>query len=238
VQQLLLSQIPKPYLAACSSSSSSSLRALAQMHQPGRRGSACEQPRKLRMLCLSWRLARPCCNEHGTSSENLACTTTKSHAGWICACQQTRPHTQSAFALLCRVLQESRAQATRLLDQARQWFGYITGVTEILGSQPCLRLPSDMSWLVLRPVLRLLLWLVPEHAPQPMTVAAAAQPQSVSSGSAMQGRGKHNKASTSMSEDWRCSLVLAYIRDVATVGDSSAAGLPQTSIMHTGSRVG
>jgi hypothetical protein len=61
VHLLLRPQIPKPYLAACFSSSSSSLRALAQMRQQGRRRSACEQPRKLRMPCLSWRLARPCC---------------------------------------------------------------------------------------------------------------------------------------------------------------------------------
>jgi hypothetical protein len=79
----------------------------------------------------------------------------------------------SASVLLC--LQESKAQATRLLDQARQWFGHIAGIADILGSQQCQCLPPDMSWLVLRPVLRLLLWLVPEHAPEPMEVAAAAQ---------------------------------------------------------------
>jgi hypothetical protein len=69
-------------------------------------------------------------------------------------------------------------------------------------------------------VLRLLLWLVPEHAPEPMEVAAAAQPQPESSGSAIQGHGGHNEVTTSMTEDWRCSLVLAYIRDIATVGDA------------------
>jgi hypothetical protein len=128
------------------------------------------------------------------------------------------PTTQSASALLS--LQESRAQATRLLDQARQWFGHIAGIAEILGSQQCQRLPADMSWLVLRPVLRLLLWLVPEHAPEPSQASAAAQPQSDSPGSSTQRHGKHNRASASMSEDWRSSLVLGYIRDVATVGDS------------------
>jgi hypothetical protein len=56
----LWSQIPKPYLAACFSSSSSSLRDLAETRQQGRRGNACEQPKRLRMPYLSWRLARSC----------------------------------------------------------------------------------------------------------------------------------------------------------------------------------
>jgi hypothetical protein len=116
-------------------------------------------------------------------------------------------------------LQESEAQATRLLDQCRQWFGNIAGTVEILGRRHLRHLPADTSWLMLRPVLRLLLWLVPEHAPEPSKAPAAARPQSDSSGSAIQGRGKHNKASTSTSEDWRCSLSLAYIKDIATVGD-------------------
>jgi hypothetical protein len=120
---------------------------------------------------------------------------------------------QSASVLLC--LQESKAQATRLLDQARQWMVYTSGIAEILGE----RLPPDMSWLVLRPVLRLLLWLVPEHAPEPMEVAAAAQAHPALTGSGMQGHEKHRKASAPMTEDWRCSLVLAYIRDIAEVGD-------------------
>jgi hypothetical protein len=128
----------------------------------------------------------------------------------MCACDP-------ASALLS--LQTSRAQATRLLDQARQWFGYVAGIAEILGSQQCQWLPADMSWLVLRPVLRLLLWLVPEHAPEPSKAPAAAQAQSNLSGSATQGHGKHNKASACLSEDWRSSLVLAYIRDIVTVGD-------------------
>jgi hypothetical protein len=94
--------------------------------------------------------------------------------------------------------QESKAQATRQLDQARQWFGYIAGIAETLGSQQCDRLPADMSWLLLRSMLRLLLWLVPEHAPQPSSASAAAQVLSVHTSSAVQGHEKHNKAPTSM----------------------------------------
>jgi hypothetical protein len=127
--------------------------------------------------------------------------------------QTTNP--QSALVLL--LLQELKPQATKLLDQARQWFGYIAGTAEILGSQQCQSLPADMSWLVLRPVLRLLLWLVPEHAPAPSNTPAAAQTESVHTDSANQGHVEHSTASTPISEDWRCSLVLAYIRDIATV---------------------
>jgi hypothetical protein len=134
----------------------------------------------------------------------------KMHAGSVMLINRQSP--QSAFVLPC-VLQESKEQVTRLLDQ-----GYIAGLAETLGRQQCEDLPADTSWLVLRPVLRLLLWLVPEHAPEPSKTSAAARPQSDSS--AMQGHQKHSTAWTPISEDWRCTLVLAYIRDIATVGDS------------------
>jgi hypothetical protein len=79
------------------------------------------------------------------------------------------------------------------------------------------------SWHLLQPVLRLLLWLLPEHVPQHpqlhqgpafSRVSAAAQAPTAHQGSVKD----QDPQTLSGSVDWKLSLGLAYARETVKVG--------------------
>jgi hypothetical protein len=71
-------------------------------------------------------------------------------------------------------------------------------------------LPADTSWVLLRPVLRLLLWLLPEHL-QVVTEADRAPELSVAASSGF-AKGKQ-----CLDGRWKNSFVSSFAADVATV---------------------
>jgi hypothetical protein len=80
----------------------------------------------------------------------------------------------------------------------------------------CSTKPSlEATECVLRPVLRLLLWLIPEHIPMPVPTQAASQPESA----ALQqraGSGRQDKSERAEAA-WKEELEVAFVQDVATV---------------------
>jgi hypothetical protein len=100
--------------------------------------------------------------------------------------------------------------------------------TEALG-QPRQQLPEDSAWLLLQPVLRLLLWLLPEHVPQPYPqlhqgpgsprISAAAQAPVPHRGSVKD----QDPQTLSGSGDRQHSLGLDYAREIVEVG----TGIPR-----------
>jgi hypothetical protein len=83
-------------------------------------------------------------------------------------------------------------------------------------------LDPDLVWVVLRPVLRLLLWLVPEHVPSTETMKSLArQPVMQQAGSTRTQQARRHlqedAAALPPAEDWRSALAAAYTAAVATV---------------------
>jgi hypothetical protein len=115
--------------------------------------------------------------------------------------------------------QETLAQAKRWQEQAKQLAGDCATVLESLCTFDSIS--ADKAWLVLRPVLRVLLWLVPEHVPLHTSLledpAAAARLSSQRSTKA-EKRGGQAKAGTVAPADWKASFPTSFVQDVATVG--------------------
>jgi hypothetical protein len=73
-------------------------------------------------------------------------------------------------------------------------------------------LDPDLVWVVLRPVLKLLLWLVPEHVPSTETLKSLAR-------QAQQGQARGRNQGDAAAEDWRLTVVPAYMKAVSYVSD-------------------
>jgi hypothetical protein len=127
------------------------------------------------------------------------------------------PGGMDCLLTLCQ-LQGADASVAELLQRVKQLLACTAETAESLGQ----RRQHDTTWLLLQPLLRLLLWLIPEHVPQhpqlhqgpgsPRVSAAAQAP------AAHQGSVKDQGPQTlSGSGDWRYSLGLAYAREIVRV---------------------
>jgi hypothetical protein len=72
-------------------------------------------------------------------------------------------------------------------------------------------LDPELVWVVLRPVLKLLLWLVPEHVPATETLKSLAR-------QAQQGQAGGRKQGGATAEDWWLIVVPVYMDTVCWVG--------------------
>jgi hypothetical protein len=108
-------------------------------------------------------------------------------------------------------LQSTLAGANKLLEQSKQLSA--DAGTLALSLRNVNALPDETIWVLLRPVLRLCLWLLPEHihASAPQAVQQAA---SFAEGS--------SRDTTSV--DWRQDFALSFVRSVATVSDRAPPG--------------
>jgi hypothetical protein len=76
---------------------------------------------------------------------------------------------------------------------------------------------EEIQWPLLRPVMRLLLWLIPEHLPVPVTVKALTV-QPPGQGTAAGGRGRQNTSLLKQPDGgWREEATTTFAREVATV---------------------
>jgi hypothetical protein len=118
--------------------------------------------------------------------------------------------------LACSLLQTSTPAAQKRQEEARQLSAGAATVLEAVCSAR--HVSEDTTWQLLRPIFRLLLWLIPEHVPMSGVTPATLLPGSVSPehrpAAAQQGR-SNNSATQA---DWRQGFEIAYARDVATVG--------------------
>jgi hypothetical protein len=109
--------------------------------------------------------------------------------------------------------QGSAAEAKKSIDKAK----YLSiEATSLL--RPFLKtqgMSEETRWRLLRPVMRLLLWLIPEHLPTPWTVSAAAVTvQPAGQGTAA---GRQNTAATEADEGWRQVTAITFACEVTTV---------------------
>jgi hypothetical protein len=125
--------------------------------------------------------------------------------------------------LLTPHLQASQGEAQRRLEQARQLSAGCVSLLEALSGMSAW--PLESAWLVLRPVLRLLLWLLPEHAPcrqqQPSSKAEGTDLAAQSTGSStvpkrMAPR-NDGAAATAIDGGQQIERTRSYVSAVATV---------------------
>jgi hypothetical protein len=115
--------------------------------------------------------------------------------------------------------QASPASAVRTQEKAKQMAGDAAVVLDILCKLH--DYPHHEVWKLLRAILRVLLWLIPEHVPLTKGTQAAKGITSVSLGDSPSTSGAGPAA-----EDWRHAYALTFAADVATVSklSSSAPG--------------
>jgi hypothetical protein len=105
------------------------------------------------------------------------------------------------LCLICMVLQDSfqAAQASQAL--ARQLSAdAVSTLDHLCSGREGKVVSEDAGWLLSRPLLRLLLWLLPVHVPAE-TPAQPPEPESAAG----------------LSTDWKQGFAASYVRDVATV---------------------
>jgi hypothetical protein len=81
---------------------------------------------------------------------------------------------------------------------------------------------GDTPWLLVRPVLRLLLWLIPEHVPLPLASATMSSSQAVKETLTTFKDDKQTKP-TGSSVDWQQEVAQAFVAEVATVSPQHPA---------------
>jgi hypothetical protein len=112
-------------------------------------------------------------------------------------------------------LQASHSLAENLAAQASQLAaGCVSLLEALLGRNAW---SPESAWLVLRPVLRLLLWLLPEHASNGKHPTAAAQMTQSSAQKTANSRQERVTAAAVASEGWQAMLSRSYLSSVATV---------------------
>jgi hypothetical protein len=117
--------------------------------------------------------------------------------------------------------QENMPAAQRIQDMAKQLSADAAKTMSLLtGSR---RIPDGEIWPLLRPVLRLLLWILPQHVPSvgfPTTAhLQPAGPTTATQGGADFKQDKHRrKAGSPFAADCRQQLAQSYVKEVATVG--------------------
>jgi hypothetical protein len=115
-------------------------------------------------------------------------------------------------------LQASYAEATSNLEQARQ---LTAGCVSVLESLAVRKAYPDTSWLVLRTVIRVLLWLLPEHLPIDELQAAGADGAAVqlesTSGTGGKDTKRAQKRGAHAQTQWQGSIGSSYVKAVATV---------------------
>jgi hypothetical protein len=117
-------------------------------------------------------------------------------------------------------LQASRRDAQGIVDSARTLTDNCVSLFRtLISKQP---LDPELVWVVLRPVLRLLLWLVPEHVPSSETLEALARQPAMQQAAStrtqqVSGPQQRNAPAVPHPEDWRSALATAYLAAVATV---------------------
>jgi hypothetical protein len=110
-------------------------------------------------------------------------------------------------------LQGSAAEANASIEKAKQLSMDITSVLYSFTNTQAVF--ADIRWHLLRPVMRLLLWLVPEHLPTPVTVSASTVTvQPPVRGTAAD---EQSTAPTQCDEGWREEAAITFAREVATV---------------------
>jgi hypothetical protein len=139
------------------------------------------------------------------------------------------------IAILDPAAQASHAEAKRHLELARQ---LSEGATSMLLSElESSRFPDDQQWTCFRPLVRLLLWLLPEHIPtvqsqqdlQGSSQREACQGTSAAHTSSTQGQptaaDKRNKSNThaAPSTDWRQQVTLEFVIIMTQVGSLPGA---------------
>jgi hypothetical protein len=102
-------------------------------------------------------------------------------------------------------LQNTLAGANKLLEQSK----HLSADAATLGMSinNIKALPEDTIWVLLRPVLRLCLWLLPEHV-------HASAPQAVQQGGSPTAEGS---SGGTISVDWRPKFAVLFVTSVATV---------------------
>jgi hypothetical protein len=116
----------------------------------------------------------------------------------------------SPMSVSVRVLSQASFElAQNILERARQLSASCVSLLEFLSAGRCAYSP-DFAWLVLRPVMRLLLWLIPGCSTQ------APQPQPVSS-AAPRGKGHKQSQASHVPSDWQGRLPLMYVSATVTV---------------------
>jgi hypothetical protein len=116
-------------------------------------------------------------------------------------------------------LQASYAEAINIVEQAKQLSASCVSVLESLVVR---KAHPDTSWLVLRTVLRVLLWLLPEHLPDDKHQAAGADGAAVQPVSTSRTWGKDTKrapkkGAQAPTQDWQEGIGSSYVTAVATV---------------------
>jgi hypothetical protein len=108
--------------------------------------------------------------------------------------------------------QATRAGALVHQEQARQLSADASTLLQSLGNTQ--DITAGSAWPLLRPLLRLLLWLLPEHVPLPLTDAAMSQSQPSET-----GQSRHSTAAPTAVGQWRQEVASSYVQAVVTVGD-------------------
>jgi hypothetical protein len=112
------------------------------------------------------------------------------------------------------MLQASYDDAQRVVDCAKTLADSGVSLLEALTSKRPFQ--PELSWIVIRPVLRLLLWLLPEHVPSSETLEALDKQAQQAQGHIRPKQG--NTTGVPPADDWRITLTPAYMAAVATVG--------------------
>jgi hypothetical protein len=119
-------------------------------------------------------------------------------------------------------LQATLSEANMLRQEAKQLSAGAATILELLRHWDSL--PPDMSWLLVRPIVRLLLWLLPEHLPSVSEPGRAAElrPPAMSATATDQCKLSHGAASGG---SWKHSFGAAFTADVATVSAAMSHGV-------------
>jgi hypothetical protein len=117
------------------------------------------------------------------------------------------------------VVQTSLSDAKKLREDCKQLSQDVARFLSMLKSEA---IPNAAMWPFLRPVLRLLLWLLPEHVPlgaaQSMSSQALPAEHTSSESQTVGTSQAGHKSGTSADVDWRQGFGQDFVKDIATVG--------------------
>jgi hypothetical protein len=128
------------------------------------------------------------------------------------------------FKLVCvcdDCLQGTHVEAKKSIEKAKQLSTDAASILSILKNSTSLS--EETEWLMSRPLLRLLLWLVPEHIllpESPPGAASAAHVLPAEHGTIAANGGKQKEARARPDEDWKQGAAISFAHDVTTVSMS------------------